>query len=273
MKRADQWVHDHRAEWSYEKLVQWVRPGERVLHLGAGDCRLDLLLNPDFALGRGIRRRRPDFFFLKKSVRCPRINLTFFVENAASSFVSVLAANAKSGLKNRMGCKLIAVDVDNHNEMTLPVTFYDGKTPPFSDQSVDVVLLLSVLHHAKDPVAVLSEAHRVARCAVIVFEDRNESVTDRIIFRKFHRFLRWPQGFSLPNLEWTRDPWFRLATTVGFKTSWEGLIGRQLGPFASYGIRFVWEPFHTQNRTWPKTPTTNSFDKRGVEMAVTGEKS
>jgi hypothetical protein len=72
-------------------------------------------LNPDFALGRGIRRRRPDFFFLKKFGRCPSIDLTFFVEKAAASYVShqrlcrprcrtlcarpVLTPNAKSGLK------------------------------------------------------------------------------------------------------------------------------------------------------------------------------
>ncbi len=214
MKNADQWVHDHRAEWSYKKLIQWVRPGEQVLNLGAGDCRLDLLL------------------------------------------------------KNRMRCDLIPVDVENHNETTLPVTLYDGKTLPFPDQCVDVVLLLWVLHHAEDPAAVLSEAHRVARRAVIVFEDRNESVTDRMIFRGFHRFLRWSQGFSLPHHEWTRDQWSHLATTAGFKTSWEGLIGRQLGPFASCGIGFVWEPIHAQNRANLKTLTANSFEKRGLEMAV-----
>ena len=219
MKNADQWVQDYRAEWSYKKLVQWVRPGEQVLNLGAGDCRLDLLL------------------------------------------------------KKRMGCELIPVDVKNHNATTLPVTFYDGKTLPFPDQSVDVVLLLWVLHHAEDPVTVLSEAHRVACQAVIVFEDRNESVTDRIIFRGFHRFLRWSQGFSLPNHEWTRDRWSRLATTVGFKTSWEGVIGRQLGPFASVGIGFVWEPIHSQSRTQPKTPRLNSFEKQELELIVSRGKS
>jgi ubiquinone/menaquinone biosynthesis C-methylase UbiE len=192
MKSADQWVHDHRAEWSFKKTSQWIRPGERVLNLGAGDCRLDLLL------------------------------------------------------KNRAGCDMVPVDVESHNETTLALTLYDGKSLPFSDQSVDVVLLLWVLHHAEDPRAVLSEAHRVARRAVIVFEDRNDSVMDRMIFRAFHRFLRWSQGFSLPHHEWTHDQWSRLGQKVGFKTASEGVIGRQLGYFASCSIGFVWEPIHSK---------------------------
>jgi hypothetical protein len=54
-------------------------------------------LNPEFALGRGIRRTMPDFFFLKKFARSPRYALTFFVEKVSASFVSALAPNAKSG--------------------------------------------------------------------------------------------------------------------------------------------------------------------------------
>ena len=61
------------------------------------------MFNPDFATGRGIRRRRPDFFFLKKFVRCPCIDLTFFVEKVAAPFVSVLAPIAKSGFKGGKG--------------------------------------------------------------------------------------------------------------------------------------------------------------------------
>jgi GMP synthase (glutamine-hydrolysing) len=62
---------------------------------GASDPVLGF--NPDFAIGRGIRRRMPDFFVLKKLVRCFGIALTFFVEKASASSVSVLTPIAKSG--------------------------------------------------------------------------------------------------------------------------------------------------------------------------------
>jgi len=41
----------------------------------------------------------PDFFFLKKLNRMQRYAFAFFVKNASSSFASVLAPIAKSGLK------------------------------------------------------------------------------------------------------------------------------------------------------------------------------
>jgi len=41
-------------------------------------------LNPDFALGRGIRRMMPDFSVLKKFVRCLYSALPFFVEKVSA---------------------------------------------------------------------------------------------------------------------------------------------------------------------------------------------
>jgi ubiquinone/menaquinone biosynthesis C-methylase UbiE len=37
-------VYRYRARWSARRLLPWVRPGERVLDIGAGDCYLDLEL-------------------------------------------------------------------------------------------------------------------------------------------------------------------------------------------------------------------------------------
>jgi len=55
--------------------------------------------NPNFAIGRGIRRRRPDIFFLRKFVHGTTRAFTFFVETVSASFVSVLTPIAKSGFK------------------------------------------------------------------------------------------------------------------------------------------------------------------------------
>ncbi len=44
MKNADQWLKDHRAQWSYQRLKEHLHPGESILNLGAGDCRLDILI-------------------------------------------------------------------------------------------------------------------------------------------------------------------------------------------------------------------------------------
>src|SRR3989339_1181838 len=59
------------------------------------------MLNPEFAIGRGIRRTMPDFFFRKKLNRMQRYAFAFFVKKASASFASVLAPIAKSGIKNK----------------------------------------------------------------------------------------------------------------------------------------------------------------------------
>jgi ubiquinone/menaquinone biosynthesis C-methylase UbiE len=37
-------VYKHRARWTWRRLRPWIAPGDRVLDVGAGDCRLDPLL-------------------------------------------------------------------------------------------------------------------------------------------------------------------------------------------------------------------------------------
>jgi len=61
--------------------------------------RLRRGLNPDFAIGRWIRRTMSDFFVLKKFDRRQRYALTFFVEKASTSLVSSDTPIAKYGFK------------------------------------------------------------------------------------------------------------------------------------------------------------------------------
>ena len=48
---------------------------------------------------------------------------------------------------------------------------YDGERIPWPDNSFDTVLIITVLHHTPDPVAILKEAQRVARKKIILMED------------------------------------------------------------------------------------------------------
>ena len=56
---------------------------------------------------------------------------------------------------------------------------FDGNTLPLADHSVDVSLLIFVLHHAEDAAALLREAARVSRTAVLVVEDTPRNMFDR----------------------------------------------------------------------------------------------
>jgi SAM-dependent methyltransferase len=60
------------------------------------------------------------------------------------------------------------VDVLVRTDARIPVIAFDGTRLPFDDAAFDVVLFVDVLHHTEDPGALLREAHRVGRRAVIV---------------------------------------------------------------------------------------------------------
>lgn len=66
------------------------------------------------------------------------------------------------------GMDIWGVETFMRPETEIPVLNYDGLRIPFADRVFDVSMLVDVLHHAEDPVAVLREARRVSRRAVVV---------------------------------------------------------------------------------------------------------
>lgn len=67
---------------------------------------------------------------------------------------------------------------------------FDGAALPFNSASMDVALLITVLHHLSDPDASLREAARVAR-RVIVLEDLVESPAERALTFLGDAWLNW----------------------------------------------------------------------------------
>ena len=60
------------------------------------------------------------------------------------------------------------IDVLLRPHCYIPVTQFDGSHIPFPDASFDVVMFVDVLHHTKDPAALLAEARRVTRKYVLL---------------------------------------------------------------------------------------------------------
>ncbi len=66
-------------------------------------------------------------------------------------------------------CQITVMDVKNHSRVPgIEPILYDGRTIPFADDSFDVALLITVLHHTPDPAHLIREARRVARRIIIV---------------------------------------------------------------------------------------------------------
>lgn len=112
---------------------------------------------------------------------------TSFLAKKIAAFLNknetVLDVGAGEGLigqylHNPLGFKIEMIDVAGCNRSKLPILIYDGKKLPFERDSFDCLLLIFVLHHAKDKKALIEEAIRVARKRIIVIEDTPESKTE-----------------------------------------------------------------------------------------------
>jgi len=79
------------------------------------------------------------------------------------------------------GFEVTALDVSNlsFSDRIKPVV-YDGERMPFGDDSFDVGLLVTVLHHTRVPDRVLAEANRVAK-RVIVIEEIYSNLIDKYL--------------------------------------------------------------------------------------------
>jgi len=67
------------------------------------------------------------------------------------------------------GLDITPVDVRNFSLVdAITPLIYDGRVLPFPDDRFDVGLLITMLHHIKDPESVLQEARRVCKRLVIV---------------------------------------------------------------------------------------------------------
>ncbi len=111
------------------------------------------------------------------------------------------------------GYDIIPVDLANLSFVNgiVPV-LYDGMTLPFDDDSFDVAMVITVLHHAQDPDAVLAQLKRVAR-RIIVIEEIYESS-----FEKYFTYL----VDSLFNLEFFSHPRSN-RTDDGWRTAFQKL--------------------------------------------------
>lgn len=101
-----------------------------------------------------------------------------------STAVDIGAGNGLVAFElQQSGIQATAVDVANLSILPeIAVTVYDGQTLPYPDGHFENALLLTVLHHTTDPVAVLQETARVAK-QVIIIEDVYKN-----LFQKYATF-------------------------------------------------------------------------------------
>ncbi len=135
------------------------------------------------------------------------------------------------------------IDVLVREEVQNVVSLFDGERIPSDDNSVDVVLLIDVLHHTEDPIVLLKEAKRVARRAVII----KDHCRNGILAGPTLRLMDWVgdarHGVSLPYNYWRRERWLttfeQLHLNVEQWRSKLGLYSAPLGWFFERSLHFL----------------------------------
>jgi len=139
---------------------------------------------------------------------------------------SVLDVGTGDGLlASRVRDSIASLDVRGVDTLVrpgclVPLQEFDGHVLPYGDASFDYVMFVDVLHHTDDPEALLREASRVARRAVLIKDHLLEGVGAGATLR----FMDWignaRHGVVLPFNYWRRRQWSsafaRLALDVTF---------------------------------------------------------
>jgi SAM-dependent methyltransferase len=118
-------------------------------------------------------------------------------------------------MDRRPDVKIRGIDVLIRPKSHIPVELFNGETIPHSDASFDVVMFVDVLHHTRDPKAVLGEAGRVARHCVLL-KDHNR---DGVLAGPTLTFMDWVgnarHGVRLPYNYWSRRQWAEAFAALG----------------------------------------------------------
>jgi len=126
---------------------------------------------------------------------------------------------------SRKDLRIEGVDVMVRPSVLIKVREYDGLKLPFPDGSVDVAMFVDVLHHAEQPLAVLSDAARVARGAIIIKDHLRQGFMAQTRLKMMDWMGNARYGVSLPYRYWNRSEWREAFAQCGLieKTFLSGL--------------------------------------------------
>jgi SAM-dependent methyltransferase len=111
--------------------------------------------------------------------------------------------------------RISGVDVLVRPGSFIPVHAFDGDHLPFVDGEFDIVMLVDVLHHARNQMLLLREIARVARRAVVI----KDHVVRGFLARPTLTLMDWVgnarHGVDLPYSYWTAEQWERAFAELG----------------------------------------------------------
>ena len=123
------------------------------------------------------------------------------------------------------------VDVLARPSTAIPVQLFDGVSIPRQDRSVDVVMLVDVLHHAAQPERLLGDCARVARVSVLLKDHVREGFLAELTLKLMDWVGNARHGVALPYHYFTRPEWRDILAATGLSvTEWVSRLGLYAAP-------------------------------------------
>jgi len=147
-------------------------------------------------------------------------------------------------LRDYFQAESVGIDIKDQRVLkNFPFQIYDGENLPFPDNSFNITFMGYVLHHAKYPEKVLSEAKRVTKEKIIILEDLPEGILGKML-AKIHQlayaFIFQQKDFHIKN----EKKWEKFFRDLDFKTVFSKRITKRiiwLFPLPQKRIMFVLE--------------------------------
>ena len=109
------------------------------------------------------------------------------------------------------------VDVIDYNITDIPLTIYDGRRIDFKDGSFDITLIMEVLHHCDDALAVLKEVKRVTKDKIIIFEDVYTSKIHKIVTYLYDFMMNIRHSVNVPFNFKNQREWVNIFRELGLR--------------------------------------------------------
>ena len=154
---------------------------------------------------------------------------------------SVLDVGAGSGeiasriLQQRPDITISGIDVVPRKDSAIPISYYDGLTIPYDNNSFDCVMCIDMLHHSDSIEHVLEEVKRVSKNVVVIKDHNCNSAIARKIISFTDGFANKPHGVPMTYNYLSRSQWLNLWDDLELDClSYSDSFG--LYPFYSYFI-------------------------------------
>jgi len=132
----------------------------------------------------------------------------------------------------RPDLRLEGLDVAVRPNASVPVRAFDGETIPAEAGSFDAVVLIDVLHHARDAQRLLGEAARVASRTLVIKDHLLEGCWAERTLRFMDRVGNRRHGVALDGEYWNHATWQRTFRALDLEVkSWTTRLGLYPAPW------------------------------------------